>query len=227
MVNPGTPEKKKNPPAKRCSPGRKKGTGQSLKATLAKKKAGKSIPTLYVWAVAPELNLEIYTYTMNANNDGYTFPFKQYASGDKKVDMLEEANFVSLKFRKMPGSNNVIMLDEKGYWRCVMLRNPPTGSSTVETRTEGLKILKTFFMDPDSTAYPPKDIVMHDQSNVTEPHALGDFLQDHDVMEVLKETFEEDDLDDLFFNMYPELAQQIWNRPYPECAYSLGFPKPL
>ena len=228
MTPPTTPTSKKGASKKspsRKSPGRKKGfVPSSLKSTIAKKKAGKSEPTLFVWGMAVEFNIEFYAYVLNELNDGYTNPYKQYASGDKTVKILEDANFVSLKYQKRPDSHNEIMVDEKGYWRCIMIRKPKGGVSTAETRIEGLKILKEFFMSTETTAYPPKDIIMQDQTHPTQPHALGNFLQDNDVMEILKDTFDECHLFEDFFEMFTELAATIWSGPpYPECAVKLGF----
>jgi len=224
---PRTPTKKVAGTPKRASPGRKKGRVASLKTTIAKGKSGKSNPALFVWGMAEEFCLEIYIYTVNENNDGFTFPYKQYATGVKTVKALEDANFVSFKNRKLPLSKDQIMVDEKGFWRTVMLRKPEGGVSTIDTRAEGLKVLKEFFMHPDTTAFPPKDIATSDQTNDEEPHALGNFLQDRDVMEVLKDTFDEHHLGELFFETFPALAALVWSDPpYPECALQLGFNNP-
>ena len=219
-----TPRKKPASPAKRNSHGRKKGEVQSLKSTIAKKKSAKSDPTLSVYAPAGEFEVEFYTYTVNDRNDGFTYPFKKYAAGDNEVPSLEEANFVSLKFRKIPGSINEIMKDEKGFWRSVMIRKP--GVSSPESRSEGLRVLKAFFMDSATTAFPPKDIATVDQTNILEPHALDTFLQDRDVEEIVTDAFNEEVLDDCFYDTFTELAKLMWSGPpYPDFARKLGFPE--
>jgi hypothetical protein len=215
----------KTSPIKRNSPGRKKGGTTSLKSTLAKKNAKKAEPTLLCYGTAPEIGKELYCYTVNDNNDGYTNPFRKYASGATVVPSLENAGFVSIKFRKVPGSNNLIMHDDKGYWRSVMIRNPPDGVSTAETRATGLKVLKAFFMDPTTTTYPPKDIVMSDQTNPGELHPMDNFLQDHDIIEIVEDSFEKDDLNEEFYTNFPTLALSIFGGPYyPEFARNLGYP---
>ncbi len=46
---------------------------------------------------------------------------------------LEKANFASCMNRRVPGSDNTIMLNQKGFWRNVIVGHPVDGLSTPET----------------------------------------------------------------------------------------------
>jgi hypothetical protein len=99
------------------------------------------------------------------------------------------------------------------------------GVSTPASREEGLKILKKCFLSPVFTKFPPEDIETNDDTDVDNPKALDMFLQDHDIVEILKENVDENDLDENFYGKFNECAKRAWSGThYPTFARSIGFP---
>lgn len=216
-------------PAK--SPARKKGPVKLVKEVIKNKNKPKAVPTVTCYTPHSILEKEIYTFTMAPADgtesvaDGFTHSYKRYWQGELEVDALTEANFGPFKFRRRPNSNNEIMLDPKEYWRCVFLRTPLEGVSTPETRAEGLQVLRTFLMSSDYSDYPPKQIDVLDTTDDEFPVALDCFLQDHDIVEIVKDTHEESELNENFYENYQDFARLIWShRFYPQFARGLGFP---
>jgi hypothetical protein len=185
---------------------------------------------LTVYAFHPVFGFEAYAYCKDANNDGYTNPFKLHAA--KKLQppslALRDANFVFYKVRRVPESNNVELLDSSNntYRRCLFIRYVPgDGITTPATRAEGLRVLAAFLKDTTYSRYPPAEITTLDGTNVENPHSLDQFFMDNDIIDFIKTEFAESDLTSDFFERYPDLSRKLWaGQHYPEFARSLGFP---
>ena len=225
---PGSPNKNNTiTPSTAASPGRKKGGVRLASDRRKKPTPGKTNPTLYCYATDPLFPLEIYLYTANGDNDGFTNNFRKYTKGEITCNTLEDANFTDIKYRRIPLSENLIMTDGKGFWRSVLIRTLTTGTSTEETRKEGLAVLKAFFLDKKFTDYPPVDINCLDASDPKDPQPLDHFLQDHDIVSIIEEHVDESHLNQDFYSKFEACAKKIWEGPnYPAYAFStLGFPK--
>jgi hypothetical protein len=210
-------------PAKAASPARRKGKQVSLKEKLSKQTANNAT-TLTAYGVHPILGTEIYLFTVG-QNDGFLKIFGDYTKGTMACSSLEKGNFTSLFNRRVPVSDNTIMLGQKGFWRKVIVRHPVDGISTPETRAEGLAILKKCFLTTDFTKFPPQDIETMDATDVDNPKALDMFLLDNDIVDIIKEQIDMDDLNDDFYTDYYDCAKLIWSGTnYPAFALSLGFP---
>ena len=165
-------------------------------------------------------------YTANGDNDGFTNNFRKYTKGEITCDPLEIANFTDIKYRRTPLSENVIMTDGKGFWRSVIIRTLTTGTSTEETRKEGLAVLKAFFLDRKFTDYPPAEINCLDGSDPKHPQPLDHFLQDSDIVSIIEEHVDESHLNTEFYENFEACAKNMWAGPnYPSYALlTLGFP---
>ena len=125
--------------------------------------------------------------------------------------MLDNTYFNSLMNRRVAGSDNTIMVNHKGFWRKVIVRHPKDGLSTPETRAEGLAILKKCFLSKEFTQFPPDDIETIDATDVNNPKAMDMFLQDHDIIDIMKEQICDDDLNEEFCGKYNDCAMKIWS----------------
>ena len=221
---PTSPKKKRGPGSSAASPARKK--GRVRLAGGAKKTPGKTNPSLSCYATHPSFPLEIYLYTVNAENDGFMNTYKKYTKGEIRCDSLTAVNFTDVKFRRTPLSDNVMMFDGKGFWCSVIIRTLTSGNSTAETRAEGLAVLKDFFLDRNYTDYPPAGIDCLDASDPSNPRPLDHFLQDRDIVSFIEEHVDESDLNMDFYNNFEACAEKMWTAPnYPAYARStLGFP---
>ena len=147
----GKAQKRKSPAKKH-----KKGPVQKL---------GKSNPTITCFVCHELFKFEAYIYSRSPGNDGYTYSYKQYCQNVQRYhnQHLLDAGFVRYYYRRVPQSNNVNMEnEERGYWHGIIVRYPPSGVTTEESRREGLAILRQYFMDPRNTNYPPSRIDMED-----------------------------------------------------------------
>lgn len=211
-------------PTAATSPPRK--AGREVPKKKAKNKIGKNTPTISCYNFTTEFGFEAYTYTINDETDGFVTAFKKYMDGDKESAELDEANFTSFKVRRVPGDGNEILKSPDGFWRRVMVRHPPTGESNAETREEGLRVLKEFFMNPVHTAYPPDSIATVDCGTLKDHLPLDQFFQDNDIAEFLRAEFADSVLNTDFFNDYTAFAKKLWSGPnYPDSArHKYGFP---
>jgi hypothetical protein len=217
-----TPTKAKATKAKPPSPARRKGKELSLKDKLSKKSA--SAPTLTIYGMEEITNTEVVLYTVG-QGDGFLATYKKYCEGTHACAALEDANFTGCMNRRLPGSVDTIMLNQKGYWRMIIVRHPVGGISTPETRAEGLAVLKQCFLTREFSNFPPEDIETFDATNVDDPHALDLFLQDHDIVNIIKEQLDEAALNGTFYATYTERAMRLWSGNfYPSYARGLGFP---
>ena len=136
------------------------------------------------------------------------------------------ANFNSPKVQRDKSKrNNEPLMDEGGYSRVWLIRYPPGGESTEESRKEGLEVLKTFFMSKIATTYPPKTIKLIDATSGV-PNVLDKFFLDDDIEEILKVSFEMTELEEEFYVNYPVPASMIYseNEPSLYAKEHLGFP---
>ncbi len=141
MVKPPSPKKKKQAP--------------NMRENLKKKKQ-KPIPTLSVLGFEDPLSVEMYEYTLNKNKPGFINNFRKWSRGELENDSLTEANFIGLKMQRdyVSDANEALYYDD-GYARFWMIRYPPSNASTVETRQEGLRVLKTFLCEHKELSIPP------------------------------------------------------------------------
>jgi hypothetical protein len=177
-----------------------------------------------MYAMDDITNTEVVLYT-SGQGDGFLHNYKKYCEGTHACAALEAANFTGCMNRRVPGSADTIMLNPKGYWRMLIVRHPFEGVSTPETRAEGLAVLKTCFLTTEFSRFPPDEIETIDATNVDDPHALDQFLQDHDIVNIIKEQIDEEVLNDKFYEAYTECARRLWSGNfYPAYARGLGFP---
>jgi hypothetical protein len=211
IVKPPSPKKKKQAP--------------NMRENLKKKKQ-KPIPTLRVLGFEDPLSVEMYEYTLNENKPGFINNFRKWSRGELENDSLTEANFIGLKMQRdyVSDANEALYYDDD-YARFWMIRYPPSNASTVETRQEGLRVLKTFFMSTQGTEYPPSSIETFDITTEI-PAILEKYFLDDDIDEIIKASFELEDLNETFYERFTALAQTIYLQKEPS-GYTnsiLGFP---
>ena len=229
--SPGVP-KVDNPYKKKASsPPRK------IKAKPTPKKSKKigGEPTLTVTCFMNPLSVELFSYSRIPGSDGYLHGL-QVALAGAEADgtvvppspVLVEGNFHSVPYRRKPNTASEHALNVNGFWRCVILRYPPGGESTHETRQEGLALLSTFLKDPSYTRYPPANITLIDETDEDNPPSLDHYLFDETIQEVMTEDIDETLLNGNFYSGYNEFALKCWAYPfYSAWARSLGFPGPV
>jgi hypothetical protein len=204
---------------------KKKGQVPNMRQKLENKKQ-KSVPTLRVYGFEDPFCVEAYEYTLSDTKPGFINKYRLWAKGELTVESLTAANFNNTKVQRdksKPG--NEPLLDGEGYSRVWMVRYPPGGESTEDTRKEGLEILKTFFMSKIATDYPPKTIKLIDATTDV-PNVLDKFFLDIDIEEILKGSFEITELEEEFYVNYPVSASMIYseNEPSVYAKENLGFP---
>ena len=206
---------------------RKNGGHRPTKKTVPPTGKQGAIPlTLTVYAFHETIGMEAYIFTKDDAHDGFIHGYKEYVASNIKNEILEKSNFTGWKNHRVPGTDNVIMVDPKGFWRAIMIRYlPGDGVSTPETRQSGLKVLSAFLQSKDGTKYAPKDVILVDATNVEDPHSLDHFFMDQDIVEFAKTEIAEDDLNGEFYSRFPEFARKLWaGKFYPDFARELGFP---
>jgi hypothetical protein len=204
---------------------KKKGQVPNMRQKLENKKQ-KPVPTLRVYGFEDPFCVEAYEYTLSDTKPGFINKYRLWAKGELTVESLTAANFNNTKVQRdksKPG--NEPLLDGEGYSRVWMVRYPPGGESTEDTRKEGLEILKTFFMSKIATDYPPKTIKLIDATTDV-PNVLDKFFLDIDIEEILKGSFEITELEEEFYVNYPVSASMIYseNEPSVYAKENLGFP---
>jgi len=197
----------------------------NMRAKLKEKK-GKPVPTIRVYGFEEPLGIEAYEYTLSDTKPGFIHKYRLWAKGELEVEELTAANFNGLKNqRDKSRTDNEPLLDDEGYSRVWMVRYPPGGESTEETRNEGLEILKTFFMSRIATNYPPNAIVLVN-TVVEVPNVLDKFFLDSDIEEIIKSSFDITELEQEFYENYTVAAGMIYseNEPSAYAKEHLGFP---
>lgn len=212
VVKPPSPKKKKYVP--------------NMKEKL-KRKQEKPVPTIRVLGFQEPLAVEAYEYTVTATKPGFINKFRIWSRGELEVATLTDANFIGLKIqRDNENGGNEPRLDDDGYSRVWMIRYPPDNESTAETRKEGLRVLKNFFLSKTATNYPPSIIkIVDDTSDVAV--VLENIFLDDDIDEILKASFDSTELNDDFYDNFTEFAETIYLKKEPS-SYAkdeLGFPE--
>ena len=204
---------------------KKKGQVPNMRQKLENKKQ-KSVPTLRVYGFEDPFCVEAYEYTLSDTKPGFINKYRLWAKGELEVEALTAANFNNTKVQRDKSKLwNEPLLDGEGYSRVWLVRYPPGGESTEDTRKEGLGILKTFFMSKIATDYPPKSIHLADETTDV-PNVLDKFFLDSDIEEILKVSFEITELEEEFYDTYPVAASMIYseNEPSVYAKEHLGFP---
>ena len=212
------------PASKPASP-KKAGQVPNMRKQLLGKKE-KPVPTISAYGFEDPLAVEAYEYTITDTKPGFIHRYRLWAKGDLEVEALTAANFNNTKVqRDMSKRDNEPLLDGEGYSRVWLVRYPPGGESTADTRKEGLQILKTFFMSKIATDYPPKSIQLVDKTTDV-PNVLDMFFLDNDIEEIIKVSFEITELEQEFYRKYPICANMIYteNEPSLYAKEHLGFP---
>ena len=210
VVKPASPKKKKHVP--------------NIKEKFKTNKE-KPVQALLVLGFLEPLAVEAYEYTLMATKPGFVNNFRVWSRGELEVDALTVANCIGLK-NKCDNKNgeNEPILDADGYPRVWMIRYPPENESTPETRKEGLRVLKSFFMSKVGTKYPPTVIkVVGDTGDV--PAVLEKFFLDDDIDEIIKASFDFTEMDDDFYGKYMQFARTIYSEKEPSdfAKMELGF----
>lgn len=187
----------------------------------------KNLPTLTVYSFYKDFEIEAYVYEKDEDNDGFTFDYKVIMDGTKSCNYLTAAGFNEYLYRRKLNSKNEQLLNGKNFPRNMLIRDvSDLGGSSKLTRTDGLDALKQFFMDPDFTRFPPRDIMKVDDNREEDPHALDEFFMDEDIKLILEREFNEEDLNREFYKNYNQLAKKIWSgKFFPDYAIDeLGYP---
>lgn len=195
------------------------------------KKIGSDL-TLTVTKFSYPLTCEMYIYSSKTVNDGYLNGIQVALAGVRSdgtvvdpVPILVEGNFHSCPYRRIPNTANEHALSGNGFWRMVILRYPPEGESTPETRQLGLTQLETFFKDPEHSRYPPVNITLSDETVEENLPSLDHYFFDDTIKEIMTEDLEENILNSTFYTEFNEFAKKCWAYPFVSAwGRSLGFP---
>jgi hypothetical protein len=107
---------------------------------------------------------------------GFINNYRKWSKGEIQFEDLTEANFIGLKIRRNNEINgNETLSGSDGYSRWWMIRYPPENESTPDTRKEGLRVVKNFFMSKKGTNFPPRDIKLVDDTDGDVPAVLEIF----------------------------------------------------
>ena len=207
-------------------PRKKKEKSPSMKDRRKMKQ--KNAPMITVRAFHSCFTMEAYFFEKNDGNDAFLHSYKKYTDNEITCSYLEAAGFTDMVYRRRTGSDNDILVnsdDKRPFWRAIMIRYPPGGESTPETRQEGLTVARQFFLDSTFSDYPPKNIQIVDATSMDNPPPLDDFFLNKDIETFMKEDIEEDLLNGEFYEKYPALARKCWGGNFPSpFARSLGYP---
>lgn len=223
--------------ANASTPTKRKKTSDPINTVSPKKRLG-VLPTrlsveqnsaslhLEVYGFHPILPIEAYLYIKDERNDGFMVGIKGFCEhNDPTNEALTKANFTSYLFRRLPNTNEK-MVSSKNFPRTVVLRYVPTEISTKKTRQEGLQVLSKFLNSEQNTQFvSSKNIPTIDKTNEADPHALDCFFLDGDIESIIRNVFDEDELNMNFFSKYNQIALKLWSgTEYSDFARQLGFP---
>lgn len=175
---------------------------------------------------------EMYIFEkVGINRDGYLHRLRKHVENEEAVEYLNGKGFNQIVPRRVPQSDNVIMVGNNGYWRNVIIRYPKdeddeTIETTEETREEGLALLKRFVCDPNFSQYylTPDQVTTIDETDPENIPSLDTYFTDQNIRLIMMHHIEETDLTNTFVQRYPELAQNCWSGNHiSEWAQSLGF----
>lgn len=219
--------KLKSSPSGSGSPRRRKREGKPTKGKVIDAKASVKKPsacTLTICHFHDILDVEMIIFERNDGEDGFLNFIRLYTMDEKECEILDELGITRLVPRRNPNTANDIMLGRKGYWRQLIIRYNG-GTSNSESRQNVLNKLKTFFLNPAYSAYPPPHIDTIDITNTENPIALDEYFTDNDIELIMKEDIEEEDLTNSFVSNFPDVAKICWSGQHvSDWARSLGFP---
>jgi hypothetical protein len=232
-IMPGTTRTKEAAAAKKYVEDAKAKPASPKKARLApnmreklKQKNQKAEHTIRVHGFMEPFTIEAYEYTVTDIKPGFVDKYRKWSKGELVVDSLTDANFVGLKMqRDVTDAGNESLKSFDGYSWVWMIRYPPENESNEITRREGLRVMKEFFMSKIATAYPPSLIRVVDETTDV-PAILEDFFLDADIEEIVKASFDMEELDEDFFTNYTTLSKTIYLNKEPSsfAHHQLGFP---
>lgn len=204
------------PPIKKASP--KRGSSK------ANKRPGF---TVTVWGFHPTFPLEVYSYRKGSDDDGYTHTLRQSIDGNADtIPILDDNGFIQYFVRRQHRDKNQVMTNADN-WPCHLIVRwvPNQEPSTPATRTEGLRILKNFFMSSEWSKFPPRDIVTVDMTNTDDPIPLDHFFLDEQVALFIKDIFPDEVANDRFAVDYPDVAKMFFSRDLfpPEAVTQYGY----
>ncbi len=184
-------------------------------------------PHISVYAFHPILPIEAYLYIRDQQNDVFVNGYKKFCDKNLDDDELTKANFTKCLNRRVPNTNNQIMLSEpKKFFRKVMIRYVADGTSTKETRQHGLRVIENFLKSDKNTDYVLDSIPTVDCTDESDPPSLDSFLLDKDIEEIIRNVFEESELNKDFYSKYKSVALKLWSGTYySDFARQLGFPQ--
>ena len=212
VVKPASPKKARNAP--------------NMRDNFQKKKE-KPVPTIHAHGFQDPVAAEAYEYTITPTKPGFVNKYRMWSRGELEVEALTEANFVGLKVQRDNGSaGNEPLLDDGGYARVWMIRYPPGNESTSETRKEGLRVLKDFFMSNQATDYPPSAIKLVDVTCAEPADVLETFFLDADIEEIVKASIDITEVEEDFYEKFTAFAETIYLQKEPSAFAKeiLGFP---
>lgn len=214
------------------SPRKKEGKRPNLKDMKGSFiRAGSKNPSLLCYSFGDEFSLEAYLFVKDDYTDAFMNGYLKYANLKLTVDTLAEAGFINMVDRRVPHSkqdkedpkSSTMKSPGSPYPRRVIMRYVPDGTSTPESRTEGLAILKTFLMSPNNTEFPPQDIMTIDCTNEASPESLDTFFLDAEIIAIVKQDVVEAEWSKIY--SYKGFAPRLWSgNNYPEEAAEFGFP---
>ena len=215
------------------TPTKRKKTSDPINTVSPKKRIGflptrlnSASPHVEVYGFHPILPIEAYLFIKDDHNDGFMLGIKGFCQDNNPTnEALTTANFTSYLYRRLPNTNEK-MVSSKNYARSVVLRYVPTELSTKKTRQEGLQVLSKFLNSEQNTQFVSKNsIPTVDKTNEADPHALDCFFLDNDIESIIRNVFDEGELNMNFFSKYNQIALKLWSgTEYSDFARQLGFP---
>lgn len=194
---------------------------------MREKLSQKKEATIRVVGFEDPIALEVYDYTLSESKAGFIHNYRKWSKGEIQFEDLTEANFTGLKIRRNNEiDGNETLSGADGYSRWWMIRYPKENESTPETRKEGLRVIKNFFMSKKGTDFPPNDIKLVDDTDGDVPAVLENFFMDDDIEEILQTSFEFSEMNDDFYGKYTTFAKKIYSKQDPShfAKSILGFP---
>ena len=191
-----------------------------------KEKKEKIDPNIHGLGFQDPIAIEKYEYRLTETKPGFIHTFRKWSRGDLDVDALTEANFIGLKVqRNNELDGNESLLGSDGFACFWIIRYPPENESSPETRREGLRVLRQFFMSKTGTSYPPGDIKVVDDT-CDAPAVLEKFFLDDDIEEIIKASFDSTEIDHEFYETYKQFAKTLYSEKEPSdfAKMELGFP---
>jgi len=172
-------------------------------------------------------------YLMLANEE-----LTAVVSTGQRHPRLDHGGFTRMYCRRVPNSQNRAMHQTRGhhpYWRKILGRNISIvydgnpGNSSIETRRDGLEILRDFYADINWNPNQPDDGWITEDITGETPYMMLPLcrsLMDSDIDEILHMQYNNEVLNIDFFSMYTDFALMLWNTIFysiPQVAIDLGY----